>query len=191
MMFVVRDVLLSDEIAEVQFSCQLSACLGACCVQGDEGAPLTQAECETLEALLPVVEKYLLPEALPIIEAVGVWERAPSGNLATTCVNGGSCVFVMQQGNVAKCAIQHAYHKGEVSFEKPLSCHLYPIRIKNYAGHEVLNYEEIPICASGRLNGKKEGIYLYETLRTPLIRKYGVDWYEALVQVIGEMHAND
>jgi Protein of unknown function (DUF3109) len=186
-MFVVENVLLSDDIAEVSFACNLGACFGACCVQGDEGAPLTQAECRELEAILPKVQHLLSEEALAVIAAQGVWERTESGNLATTCVNGGSCVFVHQENNVSKCAIQQVYHQGEITFEKPLSCHLYPIRVKNYAGHEVLNYEQIPICSSGILNGTSTGTLLYQYLKTPLIRKYGKDWYQALEDTIIQM----
>jgi hypothetical protein len=178
-MFVVNNVIVSDEIPLAQFSCLLSQCLGACCVQGEEGAPLATDELHRLEAVLPVVQKYLRPEALEEIEQKGVWEEIAPNRYATTCVEGEACVFVTYEGQVAHCAIQKAYYKGEVDWIKPISCHLYPIRISNYGGHEVLNYEQIGICAPARQCGCDHQVNLYEYLAEPLTRKYGAQWYQA------------
>lgn len=178
-MFVVGDLLISDDLAEASFSCHLSRCLGACCVQGAEGAPLEPQERANLEAVYPTVKPYLRPEAIAVIEAEGVWEEVEKGRYATTCVDGAECVFVTYEGKTALCAIQKAYQQGEVDWPKPISCHLYPIRIRRYAGHEVMNYEKIDLCASGRTLGKKTGTFLSDYLQEPLTRKYGASWYQA------------
>ncbi len=178
-MFVVDDKLVSDAVADAAFACNLGACHGACCVQGDSGAPLEPEERAELERILPRVRKYLRPEALAVIDAQGVWEETDPGEYAIPCIDDAACVFVIYEGPVAKCAIQQAYADGRIDFPKPVSCHLYPIRVEHYGGHEVLNYEQIDICAPGRAFGRRRQIWLEDYLREPLIRKYGAAWYEA------------
>ncbi|MBN8589388.1 MAG: DUF3109 family protein [Rhodothermia bacterium] len=176
-MFVVNDILISDEIAESHFSCHLGVCLGACCVQGEEGAPLQPEERAILENILPIVAPSLRQEALEVIQKEGVWEEVYPERYATTCVDGSECVFVYYEGKVAKCAIQKAYHNGEVDWPKPISCHLYPIRARRYGTQEVLNYEKWDICVSGVHLGTQSGTYLSDYLAGPLTRKYGEAWY--------------
>ena len=178
-MFVVDPILVSDELVDAPFTCQLSACLGGCCVQGEAGAPLEPEERAALEAVLPVVRDRLRPEALAVIEAHGVWEETAPGHYVTTCVNGAECVFVQYEGAVAKCAIQQAYREGTVSFEKPISCHLFPIRVHTYGEVETLNYEQIDLCDPACTFGARTGMQLVDFLKPPLVRKYGEAWYEA------------
>ena len=185
-MFVVDDVLISDDLVEAAFSCNLSACLGACCVQGAAGAPLEKSELKEVESVLETVRPRLRPEALKVIEKEGVWEELAPGHYATTCVGEAECVFVRYDGPVAKCAIQEAYHQGKVSFEKPISCHLYPIRVRQLGDFEALNYEQIDICAPGRKYGDRQGIGLAEMLERPLKRKYGEDWYNQFLLMVRE-----
>lgn len=180
LMFVVDHVLVSDDLLDAPFTCNLGACHGACCVHGDSGAPLEPDERAELEAVLPKVRKHLRPEALDVIEREGVWEVTSDGDYATTCVNSRECVFVVYEGPVAKCAIQKAYQAGRVSFEKPISCHLFPVRIENYGEYDVLNYEQIDVCAPGRAYGCRTELQLVDFLRTPLERKYGAAWYQQL-----------
>ncbi len=176
-MFVVDDILISDALLDAPFTCNLGACLGGCCVQGEAGAPLEPEERERLEAALPRVRKYLRPEALAVIEERGVWEEDEPGKFATPCIDGAECVFVRYEGPVAKCALQKAYHEGRIDFPKPISCHLYPIRIEQLGGFEALNYEQIDLCAPGRALGQRNGLQLVDFLQEPLERKYGPEWF--------------
>lgn len=176
-MFAVDNILISDEILEAAFCCNLGACLGACCVQGTSGAPLEPDERAALERVLPAVAPRLRPEARATIAREGVWEETGPGQYATTCVDGAECVFVTYEGPVAQCAIQQAYREGRVDFEKPLSCHLYPLRVESFGEVEALNYEQIELCDPARRQGRRAGVHLVDFLRAPLVRKYGEAWY--------------
>lgn len=178
-MFAVHDVLISDAVLDAPFACHLGRCLGGCCVHGDRGAPLEPSEREDLERVLPAVQRDLRPEALAEIEEHGVWTEEEPGHYGTTCVDGRECVFVTYDGNVAKCAIQKAYYEGRVDFEKPISCHLFPIRIEEAGGTDILNYEQIDLCTPAVGRGRRLGVQLYDFLRAPLTRRYGEAWYEA------------
>lgn len=185
-MFVVEDTLISDELVDAPFTCNLGACHGACCVQGESGAPLEPEERASLENVLPRVRTYLRPEALEVIERQGVWEEDDPGRYATTCVDDAECVFVTYEGPVAKCAIHKAYLDGRIDFIKPISCHLFPVRVENYGGHDVLNYERTSMCAPARTLGDRRNTQLVDALREPLVRKYGAAWYEAFRAVWAE-----
>ena len=180
-MFAVDHVLISDAFLDAPFACDLGRCRGACCVHGDRGAPLEPEERAELEAALPVVRARLRPEALRVIAGEGVWEGDDAEGYATTTVAGRECVFVVYDGRVAKCALQEAYHAGRLAFEKPISCHLYPIRIERYGegpeAVEVLNYEENELCRPAVACGLRGGVQAAEFLRPPLTRRYGADWY--------------
>ena len=185
-MFVVDNVLISDDLVEAAFCCNLGACHGACCVQGTSGAPLTADERQEVENALPLVKHRLRPEALQVIEKEGVWEELGKDYYATTCVGEGACVFVRYDGPVAKCSIQEAYYEGKTTFEKPISCHLYPIRIQQLGEYEAINYEQIDICKPAIKHGKRNGIGLAEFLQGPLVRKYGQDWYDQFLLMVLE-----
>ncbi len=185
-MFAVDNILVSDDLLDSHFACNLGACLGACCVQGESGAPVEADERARLEEVLPIVRKDLRPEALEVIEEDGVWEEIAPGKYATTCVGSAECVFVTYEGKVAKCAIQKAYFEGKTDFEKPVSCHLYPIRVADHGEMQSLNYEKIDICKPGRRNGARNGILLADFLKEPLTRKYGEDWYNRFRKAIEE-----
>jgi Fe-S-cluster containining protein len=177
-MFVVDHVLVSDSVLDAPFACNLGRCRGACCVQGESGAPLEPEERHMLERVLPKVRKDLRREALAVIDREGVWEEVAPGAYATTCVDEAECVFVIYEGPVAKCAIQQAYREGRVDWPKPISCHLFPIRIERHADTDVLNYEQIGLCTPAVDTGRRQGVQLFDFLRDPLVRKYGTDWYE-------------
>lgn len=177
-MFAVGNVLVTDELLDAPFACHLGVCKGGCCVQGDSGAPLDPDERQELENVLPQVKKYLRPEALAIIEKEGVWEEIEPERYATTCVGNAECVFVTYEGSVAKCAIEKAYFEGKVSFRKPVSCHLYPLRAERFGDVEALNYEQIPLCKPAIKNGAQQNVQLLDFLREPLERKYGEAWYK-------------
>jgi hypothetical protein len=181
-MFAVDDILISDAVLDAPFTCHLGRCHGGCCVHGDRGAPLEPEERAELERALPVVASKLRPEAIDAIDEQGVWVEEEPGHYATTCVDGRECVFVVYDGDakhpVAKCALQQAYHAGRLDFEKPISCHLFPIRVEEVGGTEVLNYEQIDLCRPAVKHGRRQGVQLYDFLRAPLTRKYGPAWYD-------------
>ncbi len=176
-MFAVGNILISDDVVAAPFACNLAACVGACCVQGDSGAPLEADERRELESVFEVVRPGLRPEALEVIRDRGVWEETSPGYYETTCVGDAECVFVVYDGPVAKCAIQKAHDAGKIEFPKPISCHLYPIRIDYLGDYETLNYEKAPICSSAVTHGSRSGSILPNFLRHPLVRKYGESWY--------------
>jgi len=185
-MFVVDNVLISDDLVQAAFCCNLGACMGACCVQGASGAPLESNELAEVEAVLPHVKSKLRKEALEVIEKEGVYEELAPGHHATTCVGDAECVFVRYEGHIAKCSIQEAYQEGKVSFEKPISCHLYPIRVQPLGEFEALNYEQIDICTPAIKHGSNTGTYLAEYLESPLTRKYGPEWYAQFISMVRE-----
>ncbi len=189
-MFAVDDILISDDLLTAAFACDLSACKGACCVVGDSGAPLLEEERAVLERLVPRVARCLPPEALAVIEAEGVWEETGPGAYAVRTVGGGACVLARAERGVTRCALQMAYQKGEIDFEKPISCHLYPIRIETYGALEVLNYEQIDLCEGARRYGCRSRIALSDFLEAPLTRKYGPAWYAAFREIVEARRAD-
>lgn len=177
-MFAVGSVLVSDDVLDAPFTCNLGVCLGGCCVVGASGAPLEPDEREQIERAVPRVRKWLHPDALAIIDEHGPWEEVEEGRYATRCVDDAACVFVTYEGPIAKCSLQKAYRAGRIDFEKPLSCHLYPIRIQRYGDYEALNYEQISLCSPAIPHGRRLGTLLMDFLREPLVRKYGDAWYK-------------
>ncbi|MFQ5569181.1 MAG: DUF3109 family protein [Rhodothermales bacterium] len=182
-MFVVEDKLISDELLDAPFACNLGACQGACCVQGDSGAPLEPEECAELEAILPRVRKHLSREALQVINKKGVWEEVEPGEYATTCIGKAECIFVTYDGSVAQCAIQKAHRAGRIDFPKPISCHLFPVRIERIGEYDVLNYEQVRLCNTARKRGRRHNIQLVALLREAFERKYGAAWYQSFRKV--------
>ena len=184
-MFAVGPVLVSDALIDAAFSCDLGACRGACCVDGERGAPLEKDELDSIDAALEVVAPALRPEALAVVRRAGAWEGDERRGYATTTVADRECVFVVFDHGVAKCAIQQAYHAGRIGWEKPISCHLYPIRVERYGDGpdavDVLNYEQIDECAPGRVHGRRTHVALARMLERPLTRRYGTDWYAEFV----------
>ena len=177
-MFTIGEAKIEDNIAQERFACDLQQCQGACCtLPGGRGAPLEDAETEELTRVFPVVKKYLSEKHLRIAEQYGVYEGYP-GSYATTCVTEKDCVFVFYDNGVARCSIEKAYNKGEIRWRKPLSCHLFPIRISTFRG-ERLRYERIAECKPAVERGKKENVPLYEFLKTALIRRFGEEWYNS------------
>ena len=179
-MFAVDHVLVSDALLDAPFCCALSACKGSCCVEGDRGAPLLPEERAELERALPIVGPRLRKEAHDVIGKEGVWEGDAREGYATTTVEGRECVFVVYRKGVAVCALQEAHLQGKLAFEKPVSCHLYPVRVEAYGEGEsrveVLNYESIEMCRPALPHGRRLGVQLAEFLERPLERRYGAEW---------------
>lgn len=176
-MFAVDDILISDDVLDAPFSCNLGLCHGACCVIGAGGAPLLEDELPELERAFSVVRQSLRPEAMETIEKQGVWTEEAPGEWATSCVGNAECVFVVYDGPIAKCSIQQAYFAGRLDFEKPMSCHLFPIRIEKWADTTVINYEQIDLCRPAVKTGQRQGVQLADFLERPLTRRFGATWY--------------
>lgn len=189
-MFAIDDILISDEVLEAPFSCNLGACRGACCVQGESGAPLAADELPEIEQAFAVIEADLRPEARATIAREGLWAEDSDGSFVTTCVDGAECVFVVYDGAVAKCALQRAFQQGRIDFEKPVSCHLFPLREESFGGSTVLNYEQIEPCRSGVKHGRRLGVHLADFLRVPLTRRFGADWFDRFRVVCRERAAD-
>ncbi len=184
-MIRIDDKVVSFEILEEYFCCDYETCKGACCIEGDAGAPITPEEGRTIERLLPRVADKLSPEALATIEAQGISYRDPSNELVTSIVNGKDCVFTTYTSDGScMCALEVAHSQGQVrsSFVKPISCRLYPIRVTRYPKFSVLNYDRWSICSCARRLGQARGIRVYEFLRTPIEAAFGVEFYAQLCE---------
>jgi len=181
---------VSRELGTTEFACDLSVCKGACCTMpAAAGAPILQSEIAELERVFPVVKKYLSEESLAAIEKKGIWESDRDGSLTIPAIRGRDCVFVMyeeEDPSIAFCAIEKAHRAGEISgFPKPISCHLFPIRIYPTAenSYEII-YEEIKECKGGRIRGKREKVPVLDFLRSPLVRALGPERVERLKQAL-------
>lgn len=183
-MIIHEHTILSELILEKQFICDLNACKGACCVEGDYGAPITEDDKLTLEELLPEIKPYLSKESLEVIEKNGISELDKEGDLVTTCLPSGECVFTTRDAEgVLGCSIEQAYHDGKVRYKKPLSCHLYPIRVSKVGDYDALNYHKWEICKPACALGELHKVPVYKFLKEPLVRAYGVEWYNELTQI--------
>lgn len=181
MIFQIDNAIISDEILKEKFCCNLSVCKGACCVEGDSGAPLTEEEHTILKSILPELLPLLSEEGKKVIEKDGLAVVDEDGDLVTPLIGDkADCAYVLNEKGVTYCAIERAYNLKLVPFRKPISCHLYPIRISESGKYKLLNYHRWAVCASAVEFGKKEGVYMYEMLREPLIREFGEEWYAEL-----------
>lgn len=191
----VGDVLLSSEILTEKFCCDLSACKGQCCVEGDAGAPVTLDEIAEIEDCVDEVWNDLSASAQSVIDKQGVAYTDQEGDLVTSIVGGKDCVFTYYGElfgieNCCLCALEKAYRAGKTRFCKPVSCALYPIREKRLDGGMVgLNYNRWAVCKMAVVKGIGENLPLYEFLRDPLIRRFGEDWYQELLDTVAELKA--
>jgi len=183
-MIQVDDKIISLDVFEKHFVCDLNACKGACCVEGDSGAPLLKGEEKILDDIYEKVKPYMRAEGITEIENQGVAVFDADGDLTTPLVNNRECAFVIDEKGISKCSIEKAYYAGEVDFKKPISCHLFPIRIKEYRDFDAVNYEEIKICKPACKCGSELEVPVYAFLKEPLIRKYGEAWYNKLLKTV-------
>ncbi|MBD5374313.1 MAG: DUF3109 family protein [Bacteroides sp.] len=182
-MLQIKDTLVSLDLAERFFCCDLDQCLGQCCIDGDAGAPITEAEREILEDLTPALMPELLPAAQEEIKTNGVAYVDEEGDLVTSIIDGRNCVYTCYaEGGKCLCAIDRAYREGRCSWRKPISCYLYPLRLTEYPTFTAVNYHRWKICRSAESNGRKLGIRLYQFMREPLIERFGQEWYDELVE---------
>lgn len=187
-MYFIENVLVQDEVVQEHFACNLAACKGACCWEGDYGAPLEDAELATLESVYPEVRPYLNQESIARIEAEGLYTYTEDNKQwATALMPNGACVYLtFEKNGVAKCGIERAYYDNKIDWVKPISCHLYPVRIKHNPtqGFDTLKYDRWDICSAACSKGEKEEIRIYEFVKSALVRKYGQDWYDELVAAV-------
>ena len=192
----VGDVLLSSEILTEKFCCDLSACKGECCVEGDAGAPVTMEEIAEIEDCLDTVWGDLSASAQAVIDKQGVAYTDQEGDLVTSIVRGKDCVFTCYESlqfttvniKCCLCALEKAYRAGKTQFCKPVSCALYPIREKRLGeGLVGLNYNRWAVCRMAVVKGNQENVRLYQFLRDPLIRRFGEDWYQELLDTVDEL----
>ena len=185
-MVEIEDKLISDEIFTECFSCDLGKCKGICCIEGDSGAPLKIEEIDIIEQELENILPFMSEAGKKAVERSGVFDVDIDGDYTTTLVNGGECAFVTMSGDTALCAIEKAWRAGKTSFMKPISCHLYPIRVKEFGnGMTGLNYHKWEVCSDAVCNGKKCGIKVYEGLQGAIERAFGEQFYEYMKDVAG------
>lgn len=182
MLLINDQVIVSDDVISEQFVCQLDACRGACCWEGDYGAPLDENELEILNQIYPFVRPYLRPAGIAAIEAQGTSVFVERAKIhATTLVDNQACAYMtIDKNGIAHCGIEQAYNDGVIDFKKPISCHLYPIRIEKLRFHEALNYDRWDICSAACSNGEKLSVPIYRFVREALVRKYGEEFYAQL-----------
>ena len=180
-MLEIRNTLVSLDLIEQFFCCDLDACLGECCIEGDAGAPISREEYDKLKEILPAVWDDLLPAAQRVIEESGVGYIDSDGDLVTSIVDGKNCVFTCYGKNgMCYCAIEKAYREGRIDFYKPISCHLYPLRLTDYPSFTAVNYHSWKICKAAEVLGRAKGVRVYQFLKEPLIRRFGKEWYDEL-----------
>jgi hypothetical protein len=181
----IDNILISDEVVEKQFVCNLDKCKGGCCVDGDTGAPITQEEANIIEDIYPQVKHLLSDPAIKLIEEEGTHTFDEDFGLVTPTLNGGICAYGYYDDNgIVKCAIEHVYKEGKIPFKKPISCHLFPIRITEYEQFEALNYEpRETLCKPACKLGKSLQVPVYQFLKEPIIRKYGETFYNTLDEI--------
>lgn len=186
-MIIVDNAVLSDDLKENFFVCNLEKCKGACCVEGDLGAPLNEDELAKVDEVVDAVKPYLSPDGRKAIEEQGPYILDEEGDYSTTTINNKECAFAFyDERKVLKCGIEQAYLDGKIDYKKPISCHLYPIRITKYDHYDALNYDRWDICSPACDLGDQLKVPVYQFLKEPLIRKYGENWYRQLEKTIEE-----
>lgn len=182
-MLQIKDTLVTLDIIERFFLCDLGKCLGECCIEGDAGAPITEAEYARLKEIKDIVWDDLLPAARRRIEEAGVGYIDEEGDLVTQIVDGRNCVFsTYAEGGLCLCAIEKAYNEGRCAMRKPISCYLYPLRLTEYPSFTAVNYHRWKICRCAESLGRAKGMRLYQFMRGPLIERFGQEWYDELCE---------
>jgi len=180
-MIVIEDKIVSEDLKDVHFVCDLNSCKGVCCIEGEGGAPLEKKEVKIIENNYKKIKPYISIEGIEAIKKVGLYDyNKERKTYGTSLINGKACVFINYENGISYCGIEKAYNDGKIDFLKPISCHLYPIRITKYSTYEAVNYETWDICKAACIKGKQEKVSVYQFLKQPIIRKYGEKFYEAL-----------
>lgn len=183
-MVIIGNTLISEDIFVQEFICNLSACKGACCVEGDSGAPATQQEKVKIEHELEKIKPYLTAASLAAIQNNNSFEKDEDDEWVTTCLPSGECNFSFRNANgVLSCGIEQSFLEGKSEIRKPISCYLYPIRVSKVGDYTALNYHKWDICSAACALGKQEKVAVYQFLKDPLIERFGKDWYDELCEV--------
>ncbi|MFH0894379.1 MAG: DUF3109 family protein [Bacteroidota bacterium] len=183
-MLVVGKCLVSDDVVQRKFFCDLSHCKGACCIEGDAGAPLEPDEVGLLEDEIEKIFPYMTADGVQVVKESGCFDYDLSGMFVTALIKDKDCVFLIYENGIARCAIEKAWMEKKIRFQKPVSCHLYPIRITRMEEYDAVNYHNWHICAGAIKKGEKENLKVYQFLKEPLIRKYGRRWYKELLKAV-------
>jgi len=191
-MLQIDETIISFDLLEEHFICDLAFCKGICCIEGDAGAPLEVNEIKILENLLPIIWDDLTENSKEVILKQGVSYIDEDDEPVTSIVDGRECVFTYtDEKGICKCAIEKAYREGKTDFYKPVSCHLYPVRLQKYKGFLAVNYHQWNVCQCARELGKKNKVTVYQFLKEPLVRRFGTDWYEKLELIHKELNNNN
>lgn len=186
-MIVIQDTIISEELFDIKFTCHLEKCKGACCIKGDAGAPLEATDIEEIEKNLDRIKPFMTPEYRQGIEENGFYETDKDGDTVTTCSADGACNFVVYDAlGTTQCAIEMAHNAGEIGYKKPISCHLYPVRLRKFKNYTAVNYNYWDICKPACTLGQELNIPIYKFVKEALTRKFGAEWYSEL-----EMQAMD
>lgn len=187
-MIQIDDTIISTDILKKEFVCNLQKCKGICCVEGDSGAPLDEDELPVLEEIFPKIKSHLRPEGIKAIEEQGTYVKDYDGEWVTPLVDGNECAYVVFEKNgITKCGIEKAYEAGDIDFQKPISCHLYPIRLTKLKEFTAVNYDRWDICSDACSLGKELNVTVAEFLKKPLIKRFGEEWFEELMQAKEEI----
>ncbi len=183
-MFQLGKTLVSEDIIEKDFVCNLSACKGACCIDGDAGAPLLEEEVQILKDIYPKVKPFMRSEGIKAVEEQGTSIVTNDNDLETPLINDADCAYVtFNEKGTALCAIEEAYNKGDIDWKKPVSCHLYPVRVQDYSEFSAVNYHKWNICDDACTLGAELQVPIYKFVKEALVRKFGQDWYTELEKV--------
>lgn len=190
-MIMIDDILISDDVLEKKFVCNLAACKGACCIEGDSGAPLEEDEAQLIENHLEAILPYLTEKGREALIKNGAYlleEDDEYTGIATTLIDSGPCAYItyLEDGVTVSCGIEHAWQDGKIPFRKPISCHLYPVRIKHFDEMTAVNFDEWEICDPACALGEKLQVPVYQFVKEALIRKFGEEFYEVLEQAAKE-----
>ena len=186
-MIEIGKTLVSLDVITCSFSCDLEVCKGVCCVAGDSGAPLEPYEAGKLNEILPALRPYLREESVSAITEQGTSVIDADHDVVTPLINGQECAYVVFEQGIARCAIEKAYTEGAIDFPKPVSCHLYPVRIKKYQQFDAVNYDRWDICQSASRSGDELQQPVYQCVKDALVRHYGEDWYRRLEDVVRKL----
>lgn len=189
-MLRINDTIFSFDILEKKFRCNLPVCSGSCCRYGDSGAPLLTEEVPILDEIHEKVMPYLTPEGISAIKEQGTSTIDFENEKVTPLIANEECAYAVKNQGIYMCGIEQAWFDKKISFRKPLSCHLFPIRVKSFSGFRAVNYEELSICSSARCHGEREGVYVYKFLKEPLIRAFGEQMYNELCLAASQLRKN-
>lgn len=181
-MIQIDDTIISTDILRKEFVCNIQKCKGICCVEGDSGAPLDEEELPILEEIFSDIKPFLRPEGIKAIEEQGTYLKDDDGDWVTPLVDGAECAYVVfDEKGITKCGIEKAYEEGATDFQKPISCHLYPVRVDKYKAFTAVNYHKWDICSDACTLGQELNVTVAEFLKEPLIKKFGQEWYDQLM----------